>query len=193
LVLYTLFLSLLSTQQAKIFNFTAFMSIRNYIKFLVPTVSLCLGAFLISCNEIPNCGTGSDNLLRVKFISITFDTENDVFVLSDTSLAVLEVRSEARPDSLIYAIPDTTALLDLPVNPFSDTTGFLINIAGTEYTLRAGYNRQVRLIAPECGIEQLYEDLEVSGNLPGDSVQILNDRLLKPAGQNQNINVEIYF
>lgn len=169
------------------------MSIRNCVKYLVPAISLGLGSFLFSCNEIPNCGVGSDNLLRVKFTNITFDTENDVFVLSDTSLAVLEVRSEARPDSLVFSGPDTTALIDLPVNPFSDTTGFLINIAGNEYTLRATYNRQVRLIAPECGIEQLYEGLEVSGSLPGDSLQILNDRLLKPSDQNQNINVEIYF
>lgn len=158
---------------------------------------MCLlgGLIFASCNEIPNCGTGSDNLLRVKFTNITFDAEDNVLVVSDTSLAVFEVRSEARPDSIVYNGSDsvTVSLIDLPVNPFSDTSGFLINIAGVEYTLRAYYDREVRLIAPECGIEQLYENLEIEGTLPGDSLRILNDRLLKPSGQTQNINVEIYF
>lgn len=147
----------------------------------------------LACNEVPNCSSGNENILKIKFTNITFDTESDVFVLSDTLLPVNQVRSEARPDSLILAEADTTTLLSLPVNPFADTTGFIITIAGTDYTFRVGYEREARLIAPECGIEQVYKDLQIGGSLPGDSIILINDRLLKPTDQSTNINVEIYF
>ncbi|MFA0962265.1 hypothetical protein AB9P05_10685 [Roseivirga sp. BDSF3-8] len=169
---------------------TIYVKMRGY---LLIVCCLLTGFFFTACNEIPNCSGTSENLLKVKFTSVDFDTENDVFVLTDSLVIIQEVRSEERPDSLIIEQADTTSLLTLPVSPYSNTSGYLITINDSEYVLRVTYDREARLIAPECGIEQVYKNLDISGTLPGDSVLILNDRLLRPSDENQNINVEIFF
>jgi len=68
----------------------------------------------------------------------------------DTTLSDLSIFGIGMEDSLLYD-RDTTQLVSLPLNPFTDITRFVMSFGARTDTLTFQYYRDLRMINPECG------------------------------------------
>lgn len=140
---------------------------------------------LLSCGTDPDCITSGSSLVRVNFLKA--DNENA------DSLFFNAVFTSANEDSLI-AGKDTLSTLQLPLNPASDVTEFILeNRALNDSilvfdTIRLSYDRLQRIISPECGVELSFINLNIQKST-FDSLALVNGELIR---NNNNANIEIY-
>jgi hypothetical protein len=75
---------------------------------------------------------------------------------ADTTLSDLTIYGMGMEDSLLYD-RDTLQSVSLPLNPFTDTTRFIMTFGVHTDTLNFFYQRNLRMINPECGFAIFFE------------------------------------
>jgi hypothetical protein len=157
----------------------------HIFSFLLWAVFLSLG--LSAClEEDASCASDSYDTVRVGFLKLDRNPESP---RADT-LFVQSVFTD-RGDLILANV--ITNGLALPLNPAAGEVSFIINWAEDTAsaflrdTLSLTYNREQRLVSPECGVEQRYNELEIM-SAGFDSVNILEPEitLFQPA------NVRVY-
>lgn len=75
---------------------------------------------------------------------------------ADTTLAGLTIFGIGREDSLL-ADMDTLHSVSLPLNPFTDTSRFVMTFGPVADTLSFMYQRNLRMVNPECGFAMYFQ------------------------------------
>ncbi|MFP4341493.1 MAG: DUF6452 family protein [Cyclobacteriaceae bacterium] len=129
--------------------------------FMLLGLSACL-------NEDVSCVSESFDTVRVRFLKL------DPSSPRQDTLAIASVFT----DEGDLLLSNVLALgLALPLNPTANSVTFVVEWAEdtlSEFerdTLTFTYNREQRLISPECGVEQSYDELAISSN-SFDSVDV---------------------
>ena len=138
-----------------------------------PLMVIFLGIiFLAGCFDNSDCESDTGSFLKVRF-------------QSDTGTVTPPINEVTIPDgSLLYDTALSTYFL--PVNPFSDTSIYIFQTDTSRENLRVIYDRQQKLIHPECGLEQMFT-IDTLFTSWSESVNIIEKELLKT----NNLNIEI--
>lgn len=141
-----------------------------FIKSHFPLISLLLFLAMSACEDEVSCVSDSTNIMGIRFYKIdTVSTQN-----ADT-VRILSLRTQE--GKVLYA--DTLVTnLTLPLNPSADQVSFVLEQDSTTDTLQLLYQREQRLISPECGVEQRFFNLS-TGKQTFDSVRVREDELEK--------------
>ena len=118
--------------------------------------------------------------------------------LSDTgSILIVQFQGDTgatAPPINMITIPEGSILYDtaisrysFPVNPFSDTSTYIFHTDTSQENLQVIFNRNQRLIHPDCGLEQEFI-IDTVFTSWSDSLNILQKELLNV----NNLNIEIY-
>ena len=138
----------------------------------------------LSCSEESDCFSENTAIIRIEFFQLnTLDPDTsfyEVDTLVFTSLkSVYVVGNEERQ------IIDSTSVFQrmaLPVDPRIDTTAYVIG----RDSLTISYDIRQRILSPDCGVEQVYSNLDTLHST-FDSLVIDNRNL----GINE-INFQVY-
>jgi hypothetical protein len=132
-----------------------------------------------SCFEQGDCLITNTTIAKIKLKSLKTKADTTFTFASIQAVGGLE----------LYKAKALSAL-ELPVNPSSNQTMFILVQASRKDTLTLAYRNELIVIAPDCGAFDFQKDLSISKNTMGrDSVRILNSQLVKSA----TVNAEIYF
>jgi len=158
------------------FHFTHFPAGKGW--FLVFLITLAVYCWSISCTGDNACKQSRDVFLMVSFRSTVHNTEHD------TTLSYLTVYGLRRSDSLLYDSAQVNKV-SLPLNPSTDSTGFVFACHDAVDTLMVVYNRQPHLLSYECGFVMYYRLIQVTirGNL-ADSLHIIQSDVTTDNGTN---------
>ncbi len=113
----------------------------------------------------------------------------DSIVRRDTALFITNISLTGTDTTLIPDADSLTALGRLPINPFADSTLYLIT-STREGLLRVdslwiGYRRELQVISPECGFVSRFRDFRI--------IQHSFDSLQTRLGVNENLDVQAFF
>jgi hypothetical protein len=150
----------------------------NNLLFLL--LSLLLFPILSGCFDNSDCGTNNTNVVVVEFFSR--ETGSALIVNFDS---VFAQNNQFDYRSLADRRPLNT--YSLPVNPLSDTVTYVFRQAGNDETITITYNRVLNLIHPDCGAEQIYNNIRVVSTT-FDSYLSYNNSLRRL----NEFNIEIY-
>lgn len=141
-----------------------------FIKSHFPLISLLLFLAMAACEDEVSCVSDSTNVMSIRFYKIdTVSTQN-----ADT-VRILSLRTQE--GKVLYA--DTLVTnLTVPLNPSADQVSFVLEQGSTTDTLQLLYQREQKLISPECGVEQRFFNLS-TGKQTFDSVRVREDELKK--------------
>ena len=104
-------------------------------------------AGLGSCYDNSECIFVSTNQIVVEF-------RNDTMAVAPVIFQIRVMES----DSILYQNDSTfRTRYQLPLNPFSDTTRYLFNTNAGLVNLDVVYEREQKLLHPDCGMETIYE------------------------------------
>ncbi|HSV87961.1 MAG TPA: DUF6452 family protein [Bacteroidales bacterium] len=118
---------------------------------LIPFIILMV---FVSCLPGEGCEEAATNPMRIGFYLPVAGTDR----FSPVSLDSLTMYGVNRPDSLLYNNRKGVRNIEAPLNPASDSTGFVVIFPGNVIdTLWVFYNRQPFLISAECGFTMYYE------------------------------------
>ena len=136
-----------------------------------------------SCSGDNACKQSRDVYLVVSFRTTIPKIEHD------TTLSDLTIYGLTRSDSLLYDSASVSKIL-LPLNPSSDTTGFVFACRDAVDTFMVVYARQPHLLSYECGFVMYYRlnQAFLLGNL-ADSLRILQSDVTTDNGT----NIYLYF
>ncbi len=116
-----------------------------------------LAALLLSgCQEDEVCEEITANPLRIAFYLAGQDEEIRAPVDSLTVYAI------GRPEDRIYDRESAVSLIEVPLNPGENTSGFVLAFEHTNDTIMLDYRRDVHLISVECGFTMFFDITEVS-------------------------------
>ena len=137
----------------------------------------------VSCTGDNACKQSRDVYLVVSFRTSFPRTEHD------TTLPDLTVYGLTRSDSLLYDSARVSKV-SLPLNPSSDTTGFVFSCRDAADTFMVVCTRQPHLLSYECGFVMYYRLIQVflRGNL-ADSLRIIQSDVTTDHGT----NIHLYF
>lgn len=134
---------------------------------------------LLACEDNTDCSSLTRNLVKVQLLS-----ESD----SPPLLLYEGIYPKTRPDSLITGTPLYNTLYDFAVNPSAGHTTYYFEGPGILDSLTLGYTVQYAVISELCGVEVLYQDLEVLAHT-FDSVAVVSPNFNRLTA----LNLEIYF
>jgi hypothetical protein len=134
---------------------------------------------LLACEDNTDCSSLTQSLVKVQFL-----TEKSPAPF----LGFEAVYPKIRPDSLITGTPLFNTLYDFPVNPGAEFTTYYFEGPGVLDSLTLGYTVQYAVISELCGVEVLYQDLQVLHHT-FDSVAVISPRFNRLT----ELNLEIYF
>lgn len=133
-----------------------YLMARPIIPGLAPLLLLLL---LSSCLPVENCEESAANPLRIGFYETVANTGQPRAYAID-SLTVFGVN---RPDSLLYDNRKNVRTIEVPLNPSTDSTGFVVVFpANVIDTLWIRYLRQPVLVSADCGFTMYYEINQVT-------------------------------
>ncbi len=97
--------------------------------------------------------------------------------MRDTVLEGISLFGIGREDSLLYD-SDTTAGISFRLSPFTDSSSMILSYGTLYDTLDFYYERELRMLSPECGFAFLFDikELQSTGNFI-DSVSLLDNKL----------------
>jgi hypothetical protein len=143
----------------------------RHVVLWLPLISLMLSACL---DENVSCVTTAYDTVRVSFFKLDRERPR-----TDT----LYFESIVASNGLFLDVQDTAlSRISLPLNPSGDEVSFFVNwredssAALQTDTLVLTYDREQRLISPECGVEQRFVNLR-SGNDAFDSLRIAEEEV----------------
>ena len=134
-----------------------------------------------ACSDESDCYSENSSDINLEFYRLNNDDPDTSFYEKDTLfvLRVFAIGNETRPfiskDSIIFST-------SLPVNPTMDNTTFVIG----RDTLAVKYDVRQRIMSPECGVEQVFSNLDTLSS-SFDSLAIKTREL-----DRNEINFEIY-
>ena len=108
-----------------------------------------------SCTDDEVCEEVTANELRIGFYIEDQETETRA-ILDSLTVFALE-----RPDSLIYNRQNNVSVIELPLNPHSDHSTFVLDFNFITDTIRLSYTREEHFISVECGFTMFFEINEV--------------------------------
>jgi len=151
---------------------------------ILPFIFAAVIFFLVnSCTGDNACKQSRDVYLVVSFRTTFPKTEHD------TTLPDLSVYGLSHSDSLLYDSANVSKV-SLPLNPSSDSTGFVLTCRADVDTLMLVYTRQPHLISYECGFVMYYRLIQAS--LRGHLADSL--RIIQSVVTTDNVtNINIYF
>lgn len=146
-------------------------NIFSFLKSHFPITSLLFFLAMSACEDEASCVSNSTNMVDIRFYKI--DTVSRQ--MADT-VRYLSVMTE---DGQVLYMDTLVTSLRLPLNPGANKVSFLLaqDTAVTD-TLHLLYEREQRLISPECGVDQRFFNLDV-GRQTFDSIHVSNDELKK--------------
>ena len=112
--------------------------------------------FLSGCQGDEVCEEITANPLRIAFYLAGQDEETRAPVDSLTVYAI------GRPDDRIYDRESAVSLIEVPLNPGENTSGFVLSFEHTNDTIVLDYRHDVYLISVECGFTMFFDITEVS-------------------------------
>jgi hypothetical protein len=125
-------------------------------------LSLLLSIVFSSCLPIEGCEDAATNPLRIGFYRTAAATGRSTAIAID-SLTVFGVN---RPDSLLYNNRKNVRTIEVPLNPASDSTRFVLVFPGNVIdTLLVMHLRQPILISADCGFTMYYDINQVKHSL----------------------------
>jgi hypothetical protein len=134
---------------------------------------------LLACEDNTDCSSLTRNLVKVRLESES----------SPPPLLLYEgIYPKTRPDSLITGTPLYNTLYEFAVNPGEPSTTYYFEGPGILDSLTLGYTVQYAVISELCGVEVLYQDLQVLAHT-FDSVAIISPSFNRLT----ELNLEIYF
>ena len=104
-----------------------------------------------SCGDTPTCLDRETSLVKIDFINEE-GAAKDIILLS---LKAID-NEDGFPE---YAL-DTLSQLQVPLNPGSRTTTFLLEQASGIDTIAFSYTVVAQLISPECGLDAAFDQLD---------------------------------
>lgn len=149
---------------------------------------ICLFGFLLcllaGCEE-ENCVQDLDTSMILE-ISV-----QDESITENTFLDELVMIANEINDTILYAETGESGTIEVPLDPSSDTTIFLIYSKGYNTdTLKFLYNRKLHLVSAECGVVNYFYNIEIQNTYQViDSIETVNNS----ATINNDKNFIIYF
>ena len=141
------------------------------MKFIAHTASILLFGLILGsagCNINRPCEEPTEFPLVTGYYDSTG---------ADTTLSDLTIYGMGMEDSLLYD-RDTLQSVSLPLNPFTDTTRFIMIFGPYTDTLNFFYQRNLRMISPECGFAIFFEIKSFSHTYHAiDSLSLLDQNL----------------
>lgn len=134
-----------------------------------------------ACSEGSDCYSENTSTISLSFFKRNTLNPDTSFYERDT-LVVSRVYTVDNPDSLIMANDTIFGTLTLPVNPQNNTTAYRIG----RHNLTVRYDIQQRIMSPDCGVEQIFSNLDTV-TYSFDSL-VIKSRTL----DRNEINFEIY-
>ncbi len=126
----------------------------------------------VGCEEQIDCQLSTETPLRAGFYTMVNDT-----LELDTSTAVLSVIGLGQSDSILASAGEQLSF-NLPLNPFVDSSAFIMIFDGIHDTLSIRYNRRLQLLSEECGFITKFELSSVSSTHNHiDSLYIIEDNV----------------
>lgn len=110
-----------------------------------------LAILFSACLDEPDCIVTASNEVKISFEKITSDSARAV---EFNSILV------SGTDSVFYEADSVTSVI-IPVNPIAFETTFRFFYESAIDTLVVSYTRQTRVISPDCGAFNYFQDLEV--------------------------------
>ncbi|MFP4064254.1 MAG: DUF6452 family protein [Bacteroidales bacterium] len=112
--------------------------------------------FLSACQEDEVCEEITANPLRIAFYLAGQDEETRAPIDSLTVYAV------GRPDDRIYERENNVSLIEIPLDPGENSSGFVLSFKDTNDTIMLDYRHDLHLISVECGFTMFYNLTDVS-------------------------------
>lgn len=126
---------------------------------LLPLIVVAILA-LPSCQQDELCEELTNNPLRVGLYRII---ENDTLLSPVLILKVYGVgMNDTIEENLIYNQEPGAQIMELPLNPSQDSTGFVIVFPRATDTLWVTYQRTTHLVSVDCGFVEHYSLLTTS-------------------------------
>lgn len=147
------------------------------------TGSFILAGILAACDPEEACVSSSTNVIRLGFY--VTDEKGVVKAGPFTFSSVKVLRSDS---AYFEPNPAGAASISLALDPAADSTTFIFKHDKNTDSLVISYNRDFRIISPECGVEIKFNRLQVAGH-SFDSVQLIATELPGPA---KGFDVAIY-
>jgi len=141
--------------------------------------------FLSAClNENESCITNAFDTVRIEFRKLDrTNPRNDTLYFASVQAA----------NGVFLNVQDTALLsIALPLNPSEDQATFYLRWAEDsasalqEDTLVFRYDREQRLVSPECGVEQIFVNLR-SDSQVFDSLNVVDDQISLLSGPNVRV------
>lgn len=136
---------------------------------------------LAACSEGSDCYSENTSTIKIEFFQINNSDPDTSFFETDT-LVLNSVYAIGNEDSLIARHDTIVGTLILPVDPLEDTTAYRIG----RDLLIIQYDIRQRIMSPDCGVEQVFSNLDTIAN-PYDSLVIKSRNL-----DEQEINFQVY-
>lgn len=134
-----------------------------------------------ACSEGSDCYSENTSIISMNFFKRNTLDPDTTFYERDT-LIVSRVYAIDNQDSLIMENDTIFGTLVLPVNPQNNTTAYRIG----RHNLTVRYDIQQRIMSPDCGVEQIFSNLDTV-TYSFDSL-VIKSRTL----DRNEINFEIY-
>jgi hypothetical protein len=110
-------------------------------------------ALVLSCGDIPTCVDTETSLVKLSFV----DVDGEAKSITLTSLKAID-NEDGFPE---YA-DSIFSSINLPLNPGSYTSTFILEQAGVIDTLGLTYDVVAKLISPECGLDASFSKLDTT-------------------------------
>lgn len=113
---------------------------------------------MLSCSEESDCFSENTASITIEFFRLnTFDPDTSFYEVDTLFLASLNgVYVIGNRDSVIINNDTLIAKITLPVDPRIDTTAYVIG----RNRLTISYDIRQRILSPDCGVEQVYSNLD---------------------------------
>lgn len=134
-----------------------------------------------ACSEGSECYSENTSTISINFFKRNTLDPDTAFYEQDT-LVVSRVYAIGNEDSLIVENDTIFGTLVLPVNPQNNTTAYRIG----RHNLTIRYDIQQRIMSPDCGVEQIFSNLDTV-TYSFDSL-VIKSRTL----DRNEVNFEIY-
>lgn len=130
-------------------------SMENKLPAVVPALAVCLLVlFFAACREDEVCEELTANDLRIGFY-VAGEEDGEWTVIDSLRVTVPE-----KPGEPVYDHLELVSVLELPLNPSTGSTTFVIDFYHTKDTLHVFYERETRLISVECGFTMFFHILD---------------------------------
>ena len=109
-------------------------------------------AVIVSCGDTPTCLDTETSLVKVNFVDVDGKAKN---------ITLTSLKAVNNEDGFPEYADSTLNNLNLPLNPGSYTTTFILAQAGVTDTLGLTYDVVAKLISPECGLDVSFDKLKI--------------------------------